>query len=139
MTQDIGVQWEGPGDADSHELTGRYVARKTGTYSVSVTYNGSHVQGSPWPLLVLPDAGRAARSTLAGLPSAFDAGKPVTVKLLAKDGFGNPTGGGDAVTIVADSAVEGEVSSVCLGCACPPRLSNVLPTCCSAEHASCAV
>jgi hypothetical protein len=106
--QDIEVEWEAPANAAGPELMGRYVPRKMGTYSVSVTYKGMHVKGSPWPLRVVPDAGRAARSTISGLPSHLAAGTPSKVKLVAKDAYGNLTTGGDAVAIVVDSVIEGD-------------------------------
>ena len=109
--QDIDITWEAPADASGHELTARYVPLKVGTYSVSVTYRGAHIKGSPWPLTVVPDAGRAAHSALLGVPSLFTVGKPVAISLQAKDAFGNATSGGDTVVIVADSATEG--AAVC--------------------------
>ncbi len=78
---------------------------------MSVTYRGAHIKGSPWPLTVIPAAGRASHSALVGVPSSFVVGQPVAICLQAKDAFGNPTSGGDAVVIVADSATEGEASA----------------------------
>ena len=109
-TQDIDIHWEAPADASGRELTARYAPLKVGTYSVSVTYRGAHIKGSPWPLTVIPAAGRAAHSALIGVPSSFIVGQPVAISLLAKDAFGNPTSGGDTVVVVADNATEGEAS-----------------------------
>ena len=109
--QDIDIQWEAPADATGNELTARYVPLKVGSYSVSVTYKGAHIKGSPWPLTVVPADGRAAHSALSGIPSRFLVGQPVSISLLAKDGFGNATAGGDTVVIVADSTAEGGVAA----------------------------
>lgn len=110
------MEWEAPAAAAGPELMGRYVPRKMGSYSVSVTYKGMHVKGSPWPLQVIPDAGRAARSTLSGLPPHLTAGTPTRVKLVARDAFGNLTRGGDAVAIVVDSVTEGDCTASAQAC-----------------------
>ena len=109
--QDIPIKWESRASTVSREMTGRYVPRKVGTYSVGVTYKGVHIKNSPWQLTVVPNTGRATRSTLAGLPSRFTAGTPVIVELLARDIFGNLTAGGDSVSILADNATEGDARS----------------------------
>ena len=116
IAQDIDIQWEAPADAAGLELTARYVPLKVGSYSVSVTYKGAHIKCSPWPLTVVPAAGRAAHSALTGIPSRFVVGQPVGISLLAKDAFGNATSGGDTVVIVADSTAEGGVPHPRLSC-----------------------
>ena len=108
FAQDIEVEWEGSGGAGSQGLTAHYVLRKVGSYSVAVTYTGVHVKGSPWPLQVLAGAGRAAHSSLGGLPSRLTAGQPTRLILVARDEYGNPTAGGDTIVFAVDSFVEGD-------------------------------
>ena len=108
--QDIPIEWVSPAGMAAQELTARFVPRKVGTYFVKVTHNGVHIKDSPWQLTVIADRGRATQSNLFGVPSHFVAGTPVAVKLVAKDVFGNLTSGGDAVTIIADSATEGDTA-----------------------------
>ena len=95
--QDVEVSWDATAGADATQLTARYMPLTVGSYSVAVSYRGSHIKGSP-----------ATRSELLGLPSHLTAGDPFTLQVVAKDAFGNLSAGKDVVAVIVDSALEGK-------------------------------
>jgi hypothetical protein len=69
-------------------------ARVAGTYTLSCVYQDLHVQGSPFKLTVRAHAACAATSSLVAAPSDTVGGTTATVRVLARDAFGNTTTSG---------------------------------------------
>lgn len=83
--------------------TASYVPTATGTDQVAVALNGTAIANSPFASAVAPgptDPSRSTASTTDGV-----AGAPTTIRVVARDGFGNPRNvGGDAVAVQISGA-----------------------------------
>lgn len=74
-----------------------------GSHTLSVTYNGAHVKGSPALIRCAPSRASAAASRALPLPAAVRSGGSVSVRISATDAFGNAlSGSADEVAVVAD-------------------------------------
>jgi hypothetical protein len=69
-------------------------ARVAGTYTLSCVYQDLHVQGSPFKVTVRAHSACAATSSLVTAPSDTVGGTTATVRVLARDAFGNTTTSG---------------------------------------------
>lgn len=81
-------------------------ARVAGTYTLSCLYQDLHVQGSPFKVNVRADAACAATSCLMAAPSdTVGGGTSATVRVAARDAFGNDTTSGACVECVQSPAL----------------------------------
>lgn len=73
--------------------------------------NGQNCLTVAVQVAVAPAAGCARTSAVHGLPKRLVAGAPATLRIVLADEHGNPAaGGGDAVAVSVDSALEGAVA-----------------------------
>ncbi|DBA83503.1 TPA: hypothetical protein ACH3X2_006431 [Trebouxia sp. C0005] len=89
------------------ELAATYLPILTGTCSIAVKYQGQHVQGSPYQVVIEPDQGQAQQSSVTGLQPDLIAGVPQQLAVTARDAQGNLTAGTDRVQVMLDSTAEG--------------------------------
>ncbi|KAL0032084.1 hypothetical protein WJX77_004214 [Trebouxia sp. C0004] len=89
------------------ELAATYLPVLTGTCSIAVKYQGQHVQGSPYQVVIEPNQGQAQQSSMTGRQPYLIAGVPQQLAVTARDAQGNLTAGTDKVQVMLDSTAEG--------------------------------